>query len=359
MKRVKIGNYPTTGLKAARDEWSRLSDIRIKDKLDPKDQLQIEAKERQAAQAAATMKEQPTQDITVNKLIQIYTVETSKRNKSWQEGQRVLQKEFGEVYGTRSAYDITRPDVRAIVMAKREAGKIVQAKAMISQIRAMYNWAIEFEAGEHKDIPRPFGEINPATNIDKRSERKQWRPTPRQRRLNEDEMKTILKLLPADYRDILTLILLTGCRFNEATEMRWSEVYKDEWRQPGEKTKNEHPHTVYLSTQAQAIIDRQKGLSKTWVWPNEKTNSGHVRRDTIAHEIRAVDFGLQHWTTHDFRRAISSWLCRNGVPREVNDRMLNHVTSGIHEVYNLETYEDPAREAWQAWGDYIGGLIDG
>jgi integrase len=220
----------------------------------------------------------------------------------------------------------------------------------------MYNWAIE--SPEHKDIPQQFSEINPAVNIDKKSQRKQWRPTPRNRRLNEDELKTILKLLPEDYKDILTLIILTGCRFSEATDMLWIEIYKDEWRQPAEKTKNGSEHTVYLSTQAQAILKRQK-KNDTWVWSNPNTNSGHVRRDTIAHAIRAVDFELQHWTVHDFRRAISSWLARQGIPREVNDRMLNHISSGIHEVYNLETYEEPAREAWQRWGDYIGGLIDG
>jgi integrase len=349
-KRVKIGNYPGIGIKEARVIWARLSDIR-KAGIDPRDQLSIEKQEKQAAIADKLDKDSPVESITVNKLIRIYTDDTSGRNKSWKEGQRVLQKEFGEVHGYRSAYDITREDVRAIVMAKRHAGKNVQAKAMISQIRAMYNWAIE----SPEYFPRPFSEINPAVNIDKKSQRKQWRAIPRNRGLNEDELKIILKLLPKVYKDILTLILLTGCRFGEATDMLWSEVYKDEWRQPGEKTKNSRPHKVYLSTQAQAILNRNHS-SKTWVWPNKKTNSGHVRRDTIAHEIRAVDFGLQHWTTHDFRRAISSWLARQGIPREVNDRMLNHVNSGIHEVYNLETYEEPAREAWQQWGDYIEGL---
>jgi integrase len=81
-----------------------------------------------------------------------------------------------------------------------------------------------------------------------------------------------------------------------------------------------------------------------------------VRRDIVSHQLAKIDFGIDHWTVHDFRRAISTWLAKQGIPREVNDRMLNHISTGVHEIYNLETYEEPARVAWQQWGDYIEGL---
>jgi integrase len=353
MKRVRFGSYPGMTLKDARVEWARLSDIRRIEKNDPKLKLKEEAKDREDARKAKLQEEQPVEGITINKLIQIYTRDTSSRKKSWKEEQRVLQKELGEVYGELSAYDITREQVKKIVTNKRNANKKVQANAIISHVRAMYNWAIE--SPEH--FPRPFG-INPTIGVDKKSERKQFKPAPRVRRLIEEELKTILKMFPEDHKDLLTFILLTGCRFGEATDMLWKEIQFDEWRQPADKTKNEQPHTVYLSTQAQAILKRQKKAhpSDTWVWPNPKTNSGHVRRDTVSHAINKIDFRIDHWTVHDFRRAISSWLAKSGVPREVNDRMLNHVSSGIHEVYNLETYEEPAREAWQKWGDYLDSL---
>ena len=57
-KRVKIGNYPTIGIKEARVIWARLSDIR-KAGIDPRDQLNIEKQEKQAAIADKLDKDSP------------------------------------------------------------------------------------------------------------------------------------------------------------------------------------------------------------------------------------------------------------------------------------------------------------
>jgi integrase len=132
--------------------------------------------------------------------------------------------------------------------------------------------------------------------------------------------------------------------------MQWSSVYKDEWRQTD--TKTEADYTVYLSTQAQEILNRQP-KTDDYIWSNPRTNCGHVRIDVVINALHKIDFGIDRWTTHDFRRALSTWLGENLVTREINDRMLNHKASGVYETYNRASYNQPAREWWQKWGDHI------
>ena len=343
MKRVTLGSYPSMKLAKARAKWSNLSEVR-KQGIDPKDQLALEAKEQQ--EQIREKLDQPPPGLLVTQLIKKYMDEYSSiHKKSWREEQRVLKKEFEAIYGKYPAADITKGQIRELISSKRAEGKKAQAQAVIAHVRGMYNWAIEEE----------LVNFNPAVGVDKRNERKKYRPQPRQRRWHENELKTILVKFPDQYSDLLRFILLTGCRFGEAVEMEWSDIYLDEWRQPGRKTKNGHDHTIYLSSQALNILEKQieKKEENDWVWPNSRTNSGHVRKDTVTHELLKIDWEIDHWTVHDFRRALSSWLGEKGVLKEINDRMLNHVNRGIYETYNTHTYDSQARNWWQSWGDYL------
>ena len=75
----------------------------------------------------------------------------------------------------------------------------------------MYNWAIETPGS----FTTPF-QFNPAIGVYSRNERKKFKPKARVRKWHEEELKAVLKLFPEKYSDLLTFILLTGCRFGEA-----------------------------------------------------------------------------------------------------------------------------------------------
>lgn len=370
MRRVMLGVYPAMAYMDARVEWDRLVRVR-RSGIDPRDQLEAEKRERQKEIAEKLEKEQEKSGkITVNKLISLHINAISKEGlgykKSWAERERVLSKEFGGFYGEYPAHQITKEQVGGIVTQKREEGKVAQAKAIMAHISAMYAWAIEnpkrLEVKDGKPVKKPiFNEpfvLNPAQGVDTKAEREEFKPVSRDRNLHEKELKAILKLLPDEYRDLLTFILLTGCRFGEATNMKWSEVYADEWRQPKEKTKNAQAHTVYLSRQAQAILRRQESDSE-WVWANPHTNSGHIRKDTVTARLRAVDWGIDHWVVHDLRRTMSTWLGEALCPQQIIDRMTNHkLPEGVRKTYNRARHNKYAREWWQKWGDYVGGLVN-
>ena len=356
IKRVMLGNYPAMTLKDARVTWANLSDLRKKG-TDPREYLQgihqehVKETEQQIKEQRKE-KQEGKNPVTVTQLINTYLDEySSVEKKSWREDQRVLNREFGAYYGNEDAYSITREQIRGLVNKKRKAGKNTQAWHMIAIIRGMYNWAIETPGS----FTTPF-QFNPAIGVYSRNERKKFKPKARVRKWHEEELKAVLKLFPEKYSDLLTFILLTGCRFGEAVSMQWSNIYCEEWRQTD--TKNETDHTVYLSTQAQEILNRQP-KTDAFVWSNPRTNSGHVRIDVVINALHKTDFKdasgnkIGHWTVHDFRRAMSSWLGKNLVPKDINDRMLNHVNAGVYETYNQESYDQPAKEWWQKWGNHI------
>ncbi|MFD0982566.1 hypothetical protein [Tropicimonas aquimaris] len=52
-----------------------------------------------------------------------------------------------------------------------------------------------------------------------------------------------------------------------------------------------------------------------------------------------------------------TWTAENGCPREVCDRLTNHVAGGgVDSIYNAATHNKAAGEWWQRWGDYLESL---
>ena len=68
----------------------------------------------------------------------------------------------------------------------------------------------------------------------------------------------------------LELALLTASRTSEVLYATWSEFHVDEsvWRIPAERMKLPESHTVYLSQQAIDVIEQQRGLDASIVFPS-------------------------------------------------------------------------------------------
>jgi integrase len=65
-------------------------------------------------------------------------------------------------------------------------------------------------------------------------------------------------------------------------------------------------------------------------------------------------------TPHDLRRTCNSCLARMGIPKEIRDRTLNHVTSlrdPESKHYNLYEFQAEKRAALARWADEVEGII--
>ena len=149
--------------------------------------------------------------------------------------------------------------------------------------------------------------------------------------------------------EIIRLLLLTGCRKGEIVHLRWSEVDGDTLRLRDSKT---GPRTVYLNTQAQAILARQPRTGSAYVFPLW-TNPSRPRSTELSLWPKVCrQAGLEGVRLHDLRHSFASHAVMQGVPLPVVARLLGHV----HPRMTFRYAHIGDRET-EAAAERIGGAI--
>ena len=121
--------------------------------------------------------------------------------------------------------------------------------------------------------------------------------------------------------EIIRLLLLTGCRKGELVRLRWSEVDGDVLRLRDSKT---GPRTVFLNTQAQAILARQPRNGSTYVFPSPIDSSRPRSAELSLWSKVCRQAGLESVRLHDLRHSFASHAVMQGVPLPVVARLLGH-----------------------------------
>ena len=62
---------------------------------------------------------------------------------------------------------------------------------------------------------------------------------------------------------------------------------------------------------------------------------------------------------HDLRRTAASHMTRLGIPRLHVEKVLNHVTGDIAEVYDRHNYLPEKRVALEKWGKELKKILKG
>ena len=128
--------------------------------------------------------------------------------------------------------------------------------------------------------------------------------------------------------------------------------------------KNGLPHVVFLSPQAQEIIDALPRVDDEFVFTN--TGKGPPTGFSIAKArvdklMQAkLDRPLLAWVWHDLRRTVVTGMSENGTAPHVVEATVNHVSGfrgGIAGTYNLASYGAERKTALDSWGRYIDGVI--
>lgn len=239
-------------MKDARTRWRELRKIRkthgfVKEVL---------AQERAANVAAieATTTQTERDKYTVAKLAEEFVEHQSTRIKTWRKTQSNLQVYVLPHLADRPAHAVRRRDVLDVLDALTRDGKKVTANRVLAALRAMYTWAIQRE--------KHGIEANPCAAIKPPKERA------RERALSDVELRRLFANLPAtslgdDERDLLTFILLTGCRLSEAAGAGAAEFDTEAalWVLPAGRSKNGREHRLPLSKQALALVERRTEAS--------------------------------------------------------------------------------------------------
>ena len=179
----------------------------------------------------------------------------------------------------------------------------------------------------------------------------------------------------------LQLALLTGVRVGELAGISREELDHlaepdlAAWIIPGPRVKNGRDHLVPLSPMARGIVLELLSMidsGERYLLPIRAPNrAGHMRSNSLtdgmanfAAQLSGADDTIKIWraeppSPHDLRRTVETRLAALRIPKEIRDRVLNHVSSDVgSKHYNLHDYADEKRRALTRWARALATILD-
>lgn len=147
--------------------------------------------------------------------------------------------------------------------------------------------------------------------------------------------------LPTDQkRAFFGLLLLTGCRGLELSELRLGDIDLVAGYFILRDTKNHLDHKVYLSSQAEELL-------RPLVRPGHPDNKVFDAKYETHKTFVGSDF-----SNHDFRKAWAITATEIGVPYPVIQACLNHKTADVTLRHYAHATPSQMRRAWQDVADF-------
>jgi len=350
---LTIGKYPTVSLTEARSIASQ-SLSQIEQNIDP-------------ATQKLTKKIPDRNALTVGDLVEEYIekwAKVKKKEQSWKEDERLLNKDILPAIGRKKAKDIRRRDIVLLLDAIVERGATITANRVLAATRKMFNFAVGrdiIDASPCVQIPAPSKENR------------------RERYLSDDEIKVFWEKLDdakmsQEIRLALKFLLVTGQRKNEVVGAEWSEfdLKNKWWTIPAEKSKNKLTHRVPLAPTAVEILNELKKITGQYQFvfaspvghtkrnPESKAGMFPILRSAVDRALRNNQtnnlktkqkniFNLDHFTPHDLRRTVASMIKKSGVDRLVLKKILNHADREVTAIYDIYEDDKEKQVAMRAW----------
>jgi integrase len=340
----KIGTYPALSLSEARVIFKRdFSEVILK---------------RSSIKIAAD-----TRPGTVADLFEAYITSLKEGGKSsWPDAEASLNKSADILGRTRLARDISPDDVLGVLRPIYERGARAMADHVRSYIRSAYSWGMKAERDYRSTSPRRFKLAhNPAEGIPTEPK------TVGTRWLNEDEFVQLFRWLEypdapvhPPYTRAVRIIMLTGQRVEEI-----ARLHKDQWDRKEQiidwsKTKNGKPHAIPVPKLAADLINSIIPNEYGWFFPSAMDPSKPVSANTLYSFIyrqreREV---IPVVTNRDLRRTWKTLAGKAGIPKEIRDRIQNHVLQDVSSKnYDRWTYMPEKRAGMDKWDTFVSSLL--
>ncbi|MEM9594081.1 MAG: integrase arm-type DNA-binding domain-containing protein [Acidobacteriota bacterium] len=289
--------------------------------------------------------------MTFAELAESYMEQHAKPSKAtWPQDQWMLKKDILPAWAERPAKDIRPLDVRSLLIGIRDRGAPIGANRVHSLLSKIFNFGLEVE----------LVESNPLAVVKKvASER------PNLRVLSDFELRKIWRALSDDPSVdglFCKLVLLMARRPTETLRMSWSQVHGDVVHFEAALMKSrKHDHVVYLSTQAQSVLRQLREITgdTEWLFPAKRPGRADQMTwgSTATSRLRKAS-GVDDWSPKTLQMSAATILGRLRTPEHLIDLILAHVPHTVtRRHYNLYAYEPELREAMQALGDYVEGVV--
>lgn len=364
-----IGRHGAITVDQARDEAEKLQGD-YKRGLDPMARLQGERRDAAAARNA------PKRSVAT--IVAEFIERHAKKNRSWKETQRILNRHVVPTWGKRQISEIARSDVNELLDDIEDASGAPMATAVLAQVRKMFNWHATRDDAFNSPIVKGMARTSPAK-------------MKRDRVLSDDEIRAMwraLDLLEPPFRQLVRFLLLSAQRRDECSSANRSEIGHNTgvWTIPAERYKTDRDNVVPLSDFA---LDQWREAEAFDIDPDDDTPRGvyafsttHGRRpfsgfskskarldvameiilrDAMTEEqsLRAREPALKPWRLHDLRRTAKTLMQRAGVRPDISERVLGHVISGVEGTYDRHDYIVEKRAALETLAEELRRILAG
>ena len=283
----------------------------------------------------------------VDDLLEAYIAQHVSQRRSGGEISRLLRREIGKAWGSRSIHEITKRDVVEVIAAIEQRGAPIAANKTLKTLKTFLRWCVGravLDQSPADGIPLPTKEIS------------------RDRILVDDELARVItasRKIGGQYGGIVELLALTAQRREEVACASTDELDIEQriWTLPKGRTKNGKPHIVHLSNEAIVVLNRANKIG-----PFVFSIDGAKPFQEFSRAKRELDelSEVTGWRLHDLRRTCVSGMARLGIPPHVADKILNHQSgtiSGVAAVYQRHDFLAERKDALERWGAHVRKIL--
>jgi len=262
------------------------------------------------------------------------------RKRSWGKDEEMFRLRLKAKFGHQRLNQITRQGIQMFHTSLKEQGLSASTcNHYIKLIKHSLNLAIDWE----------MLEINPAVRVPLYHE-----DNKKENYLNDSELEQLMGVLRFDENRIvcmiITYLLSTGARLNEALAARWDQVNIERrvWKIPASNSKSKRVRAVPLNDSAIDVLNQlDTGDEFDYLFINKKTGEPYTTIHKVWGRLRRKA-GLTHLRIHDLRHQYASFLVNSGRTLYEVQQILGHSDPSVTQRYahlSTEALQDAANSA--------------
>jgi integrase len=318
LRRETIGRWPSVSLAKARDQWRQTREAIAK------------------GEVVVHSRGGPLFEVVVEEWLRRDQAD-SKPSSLYQLG-RIVETNLLPAWRGKSVAEIRKSDIVRLLDGIVDRGAPASAKKIDAYLRRFFRWS------RGRDIIA----ANPMDGMEALAKGKS-----RDRVLTDAELVKVWHAASeGPHAAAIRLLVLTGARREEISQLKWSEILGDKIVLAGPRTKNGDPHTIHLSAPAQDVlrsVERIAGSEYVFTLNGTKPIGSWGRAKAALDKA----CGVTDWHIHDIRRTVSTGANELGVEPHIVEAILGHAVGGVAGIYNKAKHEGAKRAALDVWGAHV------
>ena len=336
---LSLGSYPIVTLAQARSKKDEAKKLLLNN-IDPQEHRDDAIRTNECANTN-TLENISAQWLTIKKS----TVSEGHSQDTW----RSLEKHIFPTLGKHPIHKVTA--IKAIDAIKPIAakGSLETVKRLCQRLNEIMLYAVNVG----------LINANPLTGISKAFQNpvKRHLPTLKPEQLPELMAALSIASIKITTRCLIEWQLHTMVRPSEAAGARWDEIDLEQklWKIPAQRMKKKKNHTVPLTSQTIALLERMRPISSKseFVFPSDRHFNKHINPSTANVALKRMGFGGQ-LVAHGLRSIASTTLNEQAFDADIIEAALAHVGDNeVRSAYNRSEYIKRRIPMMGWWSEHI------